>query len=40
MKKMTLVLCTFCLILAGCNTIGGAGTDIKKGGEAIERSAQ
>jgi len=25
--------------LAGCNTMEGAGKDIKKGGEAIENSA-
>jgi entericidin B len=25
--------------LAGCNTIEGAGKDIKKGGESIENSA-
>lgn len=25
--------------IQGCNTLHGAGTDIKQGGEAIERSA-
>ncbi|WP_424192080.1 entericidin A/B family lipoprotein [Ampullimonas aquatilis] len=25
--------------LAGCNTLQGLGTDIKKGGEAIEKAA-
>ncbi len=25
--------------LSGCNTIGGAGKDIQKGGEAIEKCA-
>lgn len=27
------------LFMAGCNTIGGAGKDIQKGGEAIEHQA-
>jgi predicted small secreted protein len=27
------------LVLAGCNTVEGVGKDIKKGGEAIEKSA-
>ncbi|MBL0140590.1 MAG: entericidin A/B family lipoprotein [Betaproteobacteria bacterium] len=27
------------LALAGCNTVEGVGKDIKKGGEAIEKSA-
>jgi predicted small secreted protein len=26
--------------LAGCNTVEGLGKDIKKGGEAIEKSAE
>ncbi|MCX7153567.1 MAG: entericidin A/B family lipoprotein [Betaproteobacteria bacterium] len=26
--------------LAGCNTIQGIGKDVKKGGEAIEKSAK
>ena len=28
------------LFLAGCNTVEGMGKDIKKGGEAIEKSAR
>jgi predicted small secreted protein len=28
------------LLLAGCNTVEGLGKDIKKGGEAIEKSAK
>lgn len=40
MSKIILFLCTFCFILSGCNTLGGLGTDIKKGGEAIERTAE
>lgn len=27
-------------LLAGCNTVEGAGQDVKAGGRAIERSAQ
>lgn len=27
-------------MLAGCNTVEGAGEDIRSGGRAIERSAQ
>jgi predicted small secreted protein len=29
-----------CVCLNGCNTFRGAGTDIKRGGEAIENSAR
>ena len=28
------------LFLAGCNTIEGAGKDIQKGGQAIEKAAK
>ncbi|MCX5660015.1 MAG: entericidin A/B family lipoprotein [Planctomycetota bacterium] len=27
------------LVVAGCNTVEGAGKDIEKGGEAIQRAA-
>ncbi|MGO2007171.1 entericidin A/B family lipoprotein [Vreelandella alkaliphila] len=27
------------LLISGCNTIRGAGEDIERGGEAIQRSA-
>lgn len=30
----------FSLTLLGCNTIEGAGTDIKHGGKALERAAE
>ena len=30
----------FVFVLAGCNTVGGVGKDIKKGGEAIEKAAE
>jgi len=35
-----LVLCAFVASLAACNTIQGAGRDIQKAGEAIERTAK
>ena len=28
------------LLLSGCNTVQGIGKDIKKGGEAIEKSTK
>lgn len=41
MKKAILIFISFfCLsTLAGCNTIAGAGEDIKAGGEAITNTA-
>jgi predicted small secreted protein len=41
MKKAVLaVLATLCIaVLAGCNTFGGMGKDIKSGGEAIEKAS-
>ena len=42
MRKLVIVgvLCLFSAgFLAGCNTIGGIGKDVKKGGEAIEKAA-
>lgn len=34
------ILCLFIgMSLGGCNTMEGLGTDIKKGGEALERTA-
>ncbi len=40
-KKITLLLALLSpLTLYGCNTIEGAGTDIKQGGKAIERTAE
>ncbi len=38
MKKLLLV--AMCALLAACNTIGGVGKDIKKGGEVIEKAAK
>ena len=28
------------VMIAGCNTIGGIGKDVKKGGEVIEKAAE
>ena len=40
MKAISLMLCAlFTLGLAGCNTVEGAGKDVKAGGAAIERAA-
>ncbi len=39
MKKIVLLVIASVAILAGCNTVAGAGKDIQRGGEAIERVA-
>ena len=39
LKLMAAALALAVALLAGCNTMEGAGKDIKKGGEAIENSA-
>ncbi len=36
----TFALSLLMLALAGCNTVQGIGKDLKKGGEAIEKSAK
>lgn len=40
MKKMLIVLFTVSLFLSGCNTMKGAGEDIKAGGQAISHAAE
>jgi predicted small secreted protein len=35
----TLFALSFALVLAGCNTVRGAGEDIQKAGSAIEKAA-
>jgi predicted small secreted protein len=42
MKKMLYIalILNFVLVVAGCNTMRGFGTDIKRGGEAIEGAAK
>lgn len=39
-KFKTLFYYLFPLLLCGCNTIEGVGTDIKHGGQALERAAE
>ena len=39
MKKLALLIAALAT-LAGCNTIAGAGKDIKKAGEKIEGAAK
>lgn len=34
------ILLAMSVISAGCNTVAGAGKDIEKGGEMIQKSAQ
>jgi len=41
LKKLAAVILVACFAgLAGCNTMEGAGEDIQKGGEALEKSAE
>ena len=35
-----LVVSVLALLLSACNTVEGIGKDVKKGGEAIEKSAK
>jgi predicted small secreted protein len=36
---LTALLCVFALSLAACNTIEGAGKDVKATGNAVEKAA-
>lgn len=38
-KLITMALIAGAVVLAGCNTVAGAGTDISNGGHAITNSA-
>lgn len=41
MKMLSVMVALIAVFqLSACNTIGGVGKDIQKGGEAIERSAK
>jgi entericidin A len=40
MKRILFVLLAAAYVLAGCNTIEGAGKDIQKAGEKIEDAAK
>ena len=37
--QIMLLVSAVAFMLTGCNTISGAGTDIKQGGKAIEKAA-
>lgn len=40
-RRMSLLVCLCLLVgLSGCETIKGAGKDIEKAGEAIQRAAK
>ena len=39
-RYVVLALAVLMVALTGCNTMEGLGKDIKKGGEAIEKSAK
>lgn len=39
MKKLLLVI-SATLVIAGCNTVSGAGKDIEAGGKAVDKAAQ
>jgi entericidin B len=41
MKAIAAIICAAVLgMLAGCNTVEGAGKDVKAGGAAVERAAE
>ncbi len=42
MKLFTLIACAcmLTLMVAGCNTVEGAGEDLQAGGRAVENAAQ
>jgi entericidin B len=39
-KSLALVCAAVMLMLAGCNTMAGAGKDIERGGEKIQGAAE
>ena len=39
-KLIALLLASSFAMLAGCNTVQGAGKDIERGGEKIQKEAQ
>ncbi|MBN8531488.1 MAG: entericidin A/B family lipoprotein [Alphaproteobacteria bacterium] len=40
MKRVLITTLTLLPLLCACNTMEGAGQDIQKGGEKLERSAE
>jgi predicted small secreted protein len=39
-KMMLTTLVVFAMVLAGCNTIAGAGKDIQRAGNALSNAAE
>ncbi|HTJ98149.1 MAG TPA: entericidin A/B family lipoprotein [Bordetella sp.] len=39
-KMMLTTLVVFAMVLAGCNTVAGAGKDIQRAGNAISNAAE
>lgn len=39
-KSFVLIIALLASLLAGCNTIHGAGKDIERGGEKIQKKSQ
>jgi entericidin B len=39
-RLIALLLASTYVLLAGCNTVQGAGKDIERGGEKIQKEAQ
>lgn len=39
-RLLTLIFACATFVLAGCNTIAGAGKDIETGGEAVQDTAR
>ncbi len=40
MSRILIAFIACAALLTGCNTVQGIGKDLKKGGEAIEKSAK
>ncbi|OZI70801.1 entericidin A/B family lipoprotein [Bordetella genomosp. 12] len=38
-KALMIIVLAMAAVSAGCNTVAGAGKDIERGGEAIQRGA-
>ncbi len=40
MRKLSALLLLGCVLVAGCNTMAGAGKDIQRGGQDIQNQAE
>jgi predicted small secreted protein len=40
MRKVALMILAMAAVVAGCNTVAGAGQDLSAGGQAISNAAQ